>query len=397
MSGSRLIKISADGREELLDRVPLSGADSRIQYNESFIEELIYRYPQTLPVGEIDSAYQKPIPLCTQLNTSAGILDILLITPQGRIVVVEAKLWRNPEAKRKVVAQILDYAAELSQWSYEDLQREVVKRRRDPSTLYDIVSRHDSSVYEADFVDEVTRSLRMGRFLLLICGDGIREGLGSISEFLEQHTTLDFTFGLVELAIYVDSDGNRFVDPRIVARSVTLKRSVLQIEGGSVRAEAEPVDSDNEDREWSDRERALFDFWTNLAEELTFDDPRQTGIKPSRLGNVFLRLPSSQSWITLYFHKQADEQGIFLTFYRGEMGNYFYERLQDEKEAIESELGCAVGWRSDGAKHSIILKRMHPDIETQEGIRASKRWFMEWANAFVNVFRPRIAKYQAEI
>jgi len=46
----------------------------------------------------------------------------------GRLAVVEVKLWRNPEARRKVVAQILDYAKELSNWDYEDLQREVSKR-----------------------------------------------------------------------------------------------------------------------------------------------------------------------------------------------------------------------------------------------------------------------------
>ncbi len=35
-------------------------------------------------------------------------------------MLVEAKLWRNPEARRKVIGQILDYAKELSRWNYED-------------------------------------------------------------------------------------------------------------------------------------------------------------------------------------------------------------------------------------------------------------------------------------
>jgi hypothetical protein len=47
-----------------------------------------------------------------------------MITPNGDIAIIETKLWRNPDARRKVIAQILDYANELSKWTYEDMQRE---------------------------------------------------------------------------------------------------------------------------------------------------------------------------------------------------------------------------------------------------------------------------------
>ena len=62
------------------------------------------------------------------LNTPVGLLDILMVTPNGKLVIIETKLWRNPEARRKVIAQILDYAKELSRWNYEDLQRELNRR-----------------------------------------------------------------------------------------------------------------------------------------------------------------------------------------------------------------------------------------------------------------------------
>jgi hypothetical protein len=34
---------------------------------------------------------------------------------------VECNLWRNPDAVREVIAQILDYAAELASLSYDQL------------------------------------------------------------------------------------------------------------------------------------------------------------------------------------------------------------------------------------------------------------------------------------
>jgi hypothetical protein len=211
MKNTKLLKIESNGAIEVLDRIPLKKEATGSSYDEAYIEKLIFDHPEILPIGEIDTAYINPVPICTQLSTKAGTLDILLLTPAGRIVIIEAKLWRNPEAKRTVVAQILDYAAELSRWTYEDLEREVSRRRGSKTSLFKLVSDNSELLDEADFFDELSRSLRLGRFLLLVCGDGIREGLGNISEFLENYTTLDFTFGLVELAIYADRAGTRFI------------------------------------------------------------------------------------------------------------------------------------------------------------------------------------------
>ena len=41
------------------------------------------------------------------------------MSAQGRLSIVECKLWRNPEARRAVVTQVLDYAEEIRTWSYD--------------------------------------------------------------------------------------------------------------------------------------------------------------------------------------------------------------------------------------------------------------------------------------
>ena len=70
-----------------------------------------------------------------------GFLDVLLISEHGRLVVVECKLWRNPQARREVVGQILDYARELARYGYEDLQRIVSNRLgRQGNILYELAS-----------------------------------------------------------------------------------------------------------------------------------------------------------------------------------------------------------------------------------------------------------------
>jgi hypothetical protein len=397
---AKVIEIQPDGTSRELPRIQLtqSSGTSTSTYDEAFIENLVMKHPGVLPVEELDSAYSNPVPVCTQLSTDAGYLDALLITPTGRLVIVEAKLWRNPEAKRKVIAQLLDYASELARWTYEDLERQIRRRRGEhKATLHEMVCGDGKVSDESDFVDEVVRSLRLGRFLLLIVGDGIREGLGGISEFLERHTTLDFTFGLVELGIYDGGGSRRLVHPRVLARSVTLRRQVLRVEAESASIADEDEDSESPQRELDTRELALLSFWQRLEERLTFDDPNQETIRPSTRGNVSLRLPSPRAWITLYFEKASGTQGLFLTFNVGEPGDSFWERLESERDVIEPELPEGTDWWSTGERHRIRLKRDAADIFSDAGIEDGIEWFTRYANVFVNVFRPRIARYLEEL
>ena len=370
-----------------------------IKYDEAFLEELIFANPSMLPIHELDHSYINPIPVCTQLSTGTGVLDALFVTETGRLVIVEAKLWRNPESRRKVVAQILEYAAELSNWAYEDLEREVLKRTRKRQSLFRMVLPQANEEDEARFVDSVTRSLEHGRFLLLICGDGIREGLGNIAEFIDQHTTLDFTFGLIEFAIFDSGDNRYIVHPRVLTKTITVRRQVITIEGTSAVtvAESDSESKDNDIREYTERELLLRAFWTNLAEHIKFDEPRQAPPNPSIMGFVTLRMPSPSAWITMYFSKQNDEQGLFLTFNRGALGDIFYERLLSEQEAIIEELPDETDWSSDGEKHTIRLARPLLGSLQASNQPEAFNWFQEHANQFVNVFRPRLAKYVTEL
>ena len=72
--------------------------------------------PGSLPIPAIDAAYSDPVPICRELRTSAGPIDALYINDLGRMILAEFKLWRNPQARREVIGQILDYTKELALW-----------------------------------------------------------------------------------------------------------------------------------------------------------------------------------------------------------------------------------------------------------------------------------------
>lgn len=90
----------------------------------------------------------------------------------------------------------------------------------------------DEEFAEADFIDSVARNLRLGRFLLLIVGDGIREGMEHMVEYLQETPQLHFSLGLVEMGMYrVGSNGNGplLVQPRILTRTQEITRAVVEI------------------------------------------------------------------------------------------------------------------------------------------------------------------------
>jgi hypothetical protein len=169
------------------------------------------RYQNVLPNEQIEPALTPAVPICMELPLESGFVDNLYATPDGDLIVGEAKLFRNPEARREVVGQVIDYAKDLSALSYEKLE-DAIKLAEAPDgegghpkdRLYEAVTKSvgHEEINEALFIDAVSRNLKRGRFLLLVIGDGIQEGTENIATFLHQHAGMHFTLGLVELAIF---------------------------------------------------------------------------------------------------------------------------------------------------------------------------------------------------
>ena len=238
---------SKDSRAVPLRRRRLEARSGVGGYDESWLQRLLFETPEVLPIGEIDPTFAPAVPLCRELSTAAGSIDLAYVSEQGLLSIVECKLWRNPEARRDAVSQILDYAKEISRWSYEDLNDAVgraAKRTESANALFDLVQEQNDTIDEQAFVDDVTRNLRSGRFLLLVVGDGIREGVERIADYLKQSAGIRFTFGLVELAMFDMPDetaGGIIVEPRVLARTYEIERAVVRVADAGVVVEEPPT------------------------------------------------------------------------------------------------------------------------------------------------------------
>jgi RecB family endonuclease NucS len=93
-------------------RLERSGFAS-VELSEGRLQALLADHPEVLPVEDIDPSFAPPRTVGREVQTAAGPIDVLFVSPAGLVTIVETKLWRNPEARREVVGQILDYAKEL--------------------------------------------------------------------------------------------------------------------------------------------------------------------------------------------------------------------------------------------------------------------------------------------
>lgn len=234
-SHSTPIRVFLDGTSSALQRVRFDDAGQG-SFDEKWIQNLVHQHPNCLPLDEIEPGFSNPRAICMEFPTPHGPIDNILVTPEGDIALVEVKLWKNPEARRKVIAQALDYASCLFNMDYETFEKAALKGNffgsDKPDRLYDLFEGPDT-LLESAFVDAINANLRRGRILILIAGDGIRTEAERLTDSLQSHAGFHFTLALVELAVFrLASDGEYVVHPRTLAKTCMIERGIVRVEDG---------------------------------------------------------------------------------------------------------------------------------------------------------------------
>lgn len=386
-------------------RLRVFGTDSGVgSVSEADIQAIVHNHADCLPIFEVDALFADAIAICRELQTPAGLIDNFLVTPTGLPIIVECKLWRNPQGRREVVGQILDYAKELSRWSSSDLQREVtrcLKWKQEGDPISRILQDAGFKINEIEFNDNLTKNLRRGRMLLLVVGDGIREGVEAITEYLQSHIGLHFSLGLVELPVFLLPDGQRLVVPRVLARTTNIVRNIVSIPDGYALENQSDVEDSNAKFE-ADPERAALgnaraEFWRMLLDQLVLDDPEQPRPKPARQGYIAFSMPAPGSWLTVYRDMLKNEVGVFLSSTRGSVGERASQAMVEEWGSLCGELGGTARLSKDPYDRTRIGDSISLGSLDDTNVRqASFNWLAERINRFVSVLRPRIRSFAAD-
>jgi hypothetical protein len=203
-------------------------------YKEEWLQGLLFKYPDILPVDKLDEEFAPPISIGREIT---GI-DNLFISPKGLITIVETKLWRNPEALRTVVAQILDYAQALSTWSYKKLDDAVRKSMsrlgKGNLGVYQLVKKQIKSfeLSDIEFEASVQNCLENCKFALLIVGDRIYPETTQIAEAIQSAPHMQYSFGFVELQCFKlnkEEDWPLVIVPNLIAKTKEITRAIIKV------------------------------------------------------------------------------------------------------------------------------------------------------------------------
>jgi hypothetical protein len=151
---------------------------------EQTLHDLVEIAPNMLPISGAPrlTVIGKETPL------GAGFADLLAVESDGRPVVIEIKLARNPEAKRAVVAQVLSYAASLFEMHPGQLETICASylRSHDFQSIADAVRAEDQAgAFDEEIFDaNLVRYLSEGRVRVVIVLDDAPQDLRVLARYL---------------------------------------------------------------------------------------------------------------------------------------------------------------------------------------------------------------------
>lgn len=235
--GENLFQLSRNGSPvpvPALQRVNAKG----LGLQESWFRDAIFAEPELVigpcrTAGRVD-ADEVWLPWRVEINFGSGPIDVLLVSSHGRIGIVETKLSYNPQKRREVVAQVLDYALSL-----QDSERE------------DLPDLPDSP--HAPLEEDLAECLNSGRFLLIIAGDALDPRALRLSQsMLARHLTSEWDLAMVDLNVYrqqQDEDRLLMVPELLGMMQVELRqvvRVVVEGESAKVRVVVDKIVHDEE-------------------------------------------------------------------------------------------------------------------------------------------------------
>jgi len=158
--------------------------------DEAQLQSFLAEYPAMIPFEDISDKIPEPKAMLREVGLpGSGSTDIVGVDELGGITILEYKLAANPEVKRKVIGQVLEYAAFLWHKPYSFLDRIAMQRLGKP--LAQVV--HDSLDAEAQqdwqepaFIDSVTETLAEGKFRMIVAVDSINDDLRQTIEYLTE-------------------------------------------------------------------------------------------------------------------------------------------------------------------------------------------------------------------
>ena len=223
----RIYTSASDGTLEALEETPFPTEDE--------LRALIAEHPELLDDEQIRPGDARRCILVTRekgIAPSAGeaarwSVDHLIIDQDAVPTLAEVKRGSNPEIRRTIVGQLLEYAAHASEtWTAEELrgafERQAEARGRDADAELAVLLQTDEDPDVDGFWEDVSTNLAAKRLRLLFVSDLIPDPLARVVEFLNAQMS-DIEVLAVEIKRFHGTSAQTLV-PRVNGRRACVAR-----------------------------------------------------------------------------------------------------------------------------------------------------------------------------
>lgn len=191
---------------------------------EDALQTFFENYPEIIPGKQIDPGSEDPprfVLLRREMPVGSWALDHLFVDQRGILTLVETKLFQNPESRREVIGQIVEYAANAAEsWSGGIARQRATEFWSMHDRNLDVVLQDEfgGELDIEDFWKTVEGNLKDGRIRLIIASDELRPEVRRMIEYLNNELQNAEVLGL-ELRSYGEDLKSLVLVPRLVGQT----------------------------------------------------------------------------------------------------------------------------------------------------------------------------------
>jgi hypothetical protein len=224
-------------------------------------QHILAKYPHIITnIPELNINESETI-VAREFPVSVGSIDILMITDKADIILIETKLYRNPESHRTVVAQVIDYVKTICTYTDGSLKQRFLESEYNDNDVA-------TSLFANDyFCSVLNTNLRTGNINVVIAGDMIHSNILEMVDAIHSAPHLSFTIYMVEILTYESKNNELVLIPRVVTKTNEVERSVIRLEINHVDKSVS-IDSSAPEKESKGNKPKITkdDFLENLVE-----------------------------------------------------------------------------------------------------------------------------------
>ncbi len=191
---------------------------------EDALQTILQKYPKVIPGKQIDPVSEDPprfVLLRREMPVAGWSLDHLYVDQRGTLTLVETKLIQNPESRREVIGQIIEYAASaMGFWGSGRARQQAgefwAKQGGDLDEALRGEFGDDLDIEE--FWNNIEANLRAGRIRLIIAADQLRPEVRRMIEYLNGEMQNSEILG-PELKCYGNDTSSMVLVPQLVGQT----------------------------------------------------------------------------------------------------------------------------------------------------------------------------------